>query len=306
MASKLLRGIVDIGVNLTDPVYQGVYYKSKHHPPDLDRVLERATQSGLTQLIITGGSLSESIEALQLANTSGMLYSTVGCHPTRCLEFEGCKEGPGAYLASLRGLILSNRECGKVVAVGETGLDFDRLNFCPKEVQMKHFEPQVLLSIELGLPLFLHCRNSFNEFYAVMKKHVSACHGGVVHSFTGSMEEAIAFTELGLYIGINGCSLKTEENIKVVSEIPLDKMMVETDAPWCEVRQSHASYKFVKSEFPAVKKEKWSGEKMVKSRNEPCKISQVLEVIAAVKKCSIDLVIETTYENSRKVFFPEL
>ncbi|KAI6649378.1 Deoxyribonuclease TATDN1 [Oopsacas minuta] len=306
MASKLIRGIVDIGVNLTDPVYQGVYYKSKHHPPDLDRVLVRTEQSGITQMIITGGCLSESREALELATTSNMLYSTVGCHPTRCLEFETCKEGPAAYLASLRALVMSNRESGKIVAVGETGLDFDRLNFCPKEIQIKHFEPQILLSIELGLPLFLHCRNAFNEFHAVMKKHITSCHGGVVHSFTGSLDEAIAFTDMGLYIGINGCSLKTEDNIKVVSGIPLDKMMVETDAPWCEIRQTHASYKFIKTQFPAVKKEKWSGDKMVKSRNEPCKISQVLEVIAAIKGCPIDLVIEKTYENTKNMFFPKL
>ena len=305
MASKLLRGIVDIGVNLTDPVYQGRYHHNpqQQHPPDLDRVLERAEASGLTQLIVTGGSLAESREALQISCTSPMLYSTVGCHPTRCLEFEQCKDGAEAYLAKLRELVLTNKDSGKIVAIGETGLDFDRLHFCPKEVQVKHFPPQVLLSIELGLPLFLHCRNAFHDFYAVMKQHISSVKGGVVHSFTGSIEEAIAFTELGLYIGINGCSLKTEDNLKAVSAIPLDKLMVETDAPWCEIKQSHASYKFVKTQFPAVKKEKWDKDKMVKSRNEPCKISQVLEVIAAVKNCSIEQVIEKTHENSRNLFF---
>ena len=306
MASKLLRGIVDIGANLTDPVYQGVYHKNKQHPPDLERVLERANQSGLSQLIITGGSLSESREALELASTSSMLYSTAGCHPTRCLEFEECKEGPAAYLAKLRELILGSRDCGKIVALGETGLDFDRLNFCPKEIQMKHFEPQVLLSVELGLPLFLHCRNAFSEFYDVMKRHSCSIYGGVVHSFTGALEEALAFTELGLYIGINGCSLKTEENLKVLSGIPLDKLMVETDSPWCEIRPTHASHKFVKTHFPAVKKEKWSEGSLVKSRNEPCKITQVLEVIAYVKECSIDSVVEKTYDNTRKIFLPKL
>ena len=306
MASKLIRGIVDIGANLTDPVYQGVYHKNKQHPPDLDKVLERAKQSGISQLIITGGSVSESREAFQLAATSSMLYSTAGCHPTRCLEFEQCKEGPAAYLTQLRELVLSSRESGKIVAIGETGLDFDRLVFCPKEVQIKHFEPQVLLSVELGLPLFLHCRNAFVEFYEVMKRHIRSCNGGVVHSFTGSLEEALALTELGLYIGINGCSVKTEENLKTLSAIPIDKLMVETDAPWCEIRQTHASHKFVKTQFPAVKKEKWSEASMVKSRNEPCKITQVLEVIAAVKECSIDSVVERTYENTRRVFFPKL
>ena len=86
---------------------------------------------------------------------------------------------------------------------------------------------------------------------------------------------------MDLYIGINGCSLKTEENLEVVKKIPLDKIMLETDCPYCDIRNSHASSKFIKTPFPKVTKEKYKcGEKMNKDRNEPCTMIQVAEVVS--------------------------
>lgn len=84
-------------------------------------------------MIITGGSLEDSAKAVELANTDERLYATVGCHPTRCLEFE--EHGPDSYTKGLTDLISSNNE--KVVAFGEIGLDYDRLRFCPKETQLR-------------------------------------------------------------------------------------------------------------------------------------------------------------------------
>lgn len=77
---------------------------------------------------------------------------------------------------------------------------------------------------------------------------------GVVHSFTGDLEEMKELVEMNLFIGINGCSLKTEENLEVVKQIPVDRIMLETDCPYCDIRNSHASAKYVDTKFPQIKK----------------------------------------------------
>ena len=82
--------------------------------------------------------------------------------------------------------------------------------------------------------------------------------------------------------------------------------MIETDAPWCEIKQSHASFKFVQTKFPSVKKEKWNESSIVKGRNEPCCIVQVLEVIAGVKQCNIDELADVVYSNTVNMFFSHL
>lgn len=116
-----------------------------------------------------------------------------------------------------------------------------------------------------------------------------------MHSFTGTKEEMLRLVDLGLDIGVNGCSLKTEENLEVVRHIPLERIQIETDGPWCEIRPSHASAKYLKDAPPlpkAVKKEKWQKGCMVKGRNEPIAIAHVAHVIAKIKGVSVEEVCE--------------
>lgn len=293
---------IDIGANLTDPMYQGVYNEKEKHAPDLNDVLSRAWDHGLAKIIITGGSLEDSKTALALAQTDGKLYSTVGCHPTRSLEFEQNGD-PSLYLSGLEELCTLNE--GKVVAFGEFGLDYDRTKFAPKEAQIKYFKEQLKLNEKLRLPMFLHCRAASSDFLEIIGSHkslVEEC-GGVVHSFDGTAEDVKNIIDLGLHIGINGCSLKTEENIEVLKSIPDDRLMIETDSPWCEVRPRHAGYALIKTEFPSCKKEKWQAGSMVKSRNEPTNIIQVMEIIAGVKERDISELSKQIFDNTMKVFF---
>ncbi|KAL3285216.1 hypothetical protein HHI36_019330 [Cryptolaemus montrouzieri] len=97
-----MKRFIDIGANLTDSMYAGIYNNSIKHQNDLVNVLERSWKAGLEKIIITGGSLSESQKALDLAKTDDRLFSTVGCHPTRCKEFE---ENSSQYLENLKDLI---------------------------------------------------------------------------------------------------------------------------------------------------------------------------------------------------------
>ncbi|KAJ1978261.1 TatD DNase [Dimargaris xerosporica] len=158
---------VEIGANLTDSVFRGNYRGKQAHPDDFDQVLQRAQSVGVTKIMVTGGSVSESREAIALAKQHSMLFATVGCHPTRCLEFE--KHGdPDCYYQDLLQLARAPGNNGKVVAIGECGLDYDRLQFCPKDVQLKYFEKQIELAERTGLPMFLHNRNTGDDFIHIL------------------------------------------------------------------------------------------------------------------------------------------
>ncbi|KAI3678736.1 hypothetical protein L6452_38039 [Arctium lappa] len=108
------------------------------------------------------------------------------------------------------------------------------------------------------------------------EKHIC---GGVAHSFTGTPEDhdkLLAF--INLCIGINGCSLKTSENLDALKGIPVDRMMIETDSSYCEIKNTHAGKKFIKSSWPSKKKEKYDQDCLVKGRNEPCLVRKVIAV----------------------------
>ena len=218
-------------------------------------VLGRARAINCLKMIVTGSDLTESEKAVELAETHrGVLYATVGVHPCCAQKFTTHPTGPSSLLASLSQLAHRAKMAGTCVAFGEIGLDYDRLFHCPKDIQLQYFEAQLLLATELQLPLFLHSRAASEDFEGCIKKYLDKLpKRGVVHSFTGEVEEMRRLVGLGFDIGVNGCSLKTDENLDVVKEIPLDRIQLETDGPWCEMRASHASAKFLRTPPPTPK-----------------------------------------------------
>jgi TatD DNase family protein len=203
----------DIGVNFTD--------KRLFFEP----VFERALAVDVSHIIITGTNLDKSQQAIQLAQQyPNHLWTTVGVHPHDASQFTT------QTIDDLRNLAKSTR----VVAIGECGLDFNR-NFSTPEQQYFAFEQQLKLACELGLPVFLHERDAFEVQIELLTQYRQDLHGGVVHCFTGDIEQMKRYLDLGLYIGITGwiCDLNRGQALRhAIKSLPLDKILLETDAPY--------------------------------------------------------------------------
>jgi TatD DNase family protein len=304
---------VDIGANLLDERFtEGIYNGKVRHEPDLDLVLKRASESGVTHIILTAGTLKESRRALDLVrelrqrNETLLFGCTIGVHPTRCAqEFVDNDLPAEKVLEELKKLAVDGHADKSVVAIGEIGLDYDRLEFCSKEIQQEYLEKQLqtfqsVAALE-DLPLFLHNRNVGSDLLDVLQQDPRRKRG-VVHSFDDSLELAEQFIDFGLYIGLNGCSLKTKENLEVVKALPLDRILLETDCPYCEVKPTHAGSGFIETKFEKKADKKFEMGKLVKGRNEPCQIVQVAEVIAGAKGISLKEVADACYQNSMRLY----
>ncbi|KAG5440893.1 hypothetical protein PCK2_000048 [Pneumocystis canis] len=198
---KMTSKYFDIGFNGTDPVFRGIYYSKKIHSDDFDQVLCRAKAIGCQQMMITGGCLEDSKKALQLAHEYVNLTCTVGCHPTRVIEFEKYPHGPDQYLNDIYMLALSGKKMGKVVSLGEIGLDYDRLNYASKTLQTTYFKKQLSIAPDLNLPLFLHSRAAADDFITILTPFLSQLpKKGCVHSFTGTLEEMQKYISLALMV----------------------------------------------------------------------------------------------------------
>jgi len=207
--------LIDIGVNFHSKQLKGLAAE----------LIERAKTAGLGAILATGTSWESSCSELTLAHQyPGYLYSTAGVHP------HSADDWTDAIRAGLLTL-LADPAC---VAVGETGLDYNR-NFSTPANQRRAFSAQLEIAAAVGKPLFLHCRDAFDDFYAMVRDAVAAGAHGVVHCFTGSQEEAETFAELGLDIGVTGwvTDLARGQALReAVKTIPLDRLHLETDAPY--------------------------------------------------------------------------
>jgi TatD DNase family protein len=139
-----------------------------------------------------------------------MCYGTVGVHPCSANKFDTHPGGPSALLSALKSLAVEAKEAGHAVAFGEIGLDYDRLFLTPMDQQLKYFEAQLEIAVEVQLPLFLHSRAASEDFERLLGAKLDQLpKRGLVHSFTGSVEEMQRLVDLGFDIGVNGCSMKS-------------------------------------------------------------------------------------------------
>ncbi|PNY20332.1 TatD family hydrolase [Streptococcus parauberis] len=203
-----------------------------------DEELALAKEMGVTAHNVVGFD-KETIEgALALANKYPEVYATIGWHPTEA----------GSYTKDIEEMIIANLENKKVIALGEIGLDYHWMED-PKEVQIEVFKRQIQLSKDYNLPFVVHTRDALEDTYQVIKEvGVGPC-GGIMHSYSGSLDMAQKFIELGMLISFSGVvTFKKATDIQEAAQaIPLDKMLVETDAPYLAPvpkrgRENHTAY----------------------------------------------------------------
>ena len=214
--------LVDIGLNLA------------HDSFDHDRgeVVAGAVAAGVTRMVITGSTLESTRRALEIVRSAPERYRcTAGIHPHHAREF------PDECLPQLRELV-ARPEVG---AAGECGLDYFR-NFSPHEDQERVFRLQLELAVEAGKPVFLHQRDGHDAFMAILRDYLPRLRGGVAHCFTGDGRELRDYLDAGLAIGITGwiCDERRGQHLReLVKLIPLDRLMIETDAPYLLPRDLH-------------------------------------------------------------------
>lgn len=207
--------LVDIGANLTASAFES----------DVHDVIAAAHESGVRKLVLTGSDVADSIAAQKLASQyPGKLWSTAGIHPHMAKSFD---HGSIETLAEL--LALPN-----VVAVGETGLDYNR-NFSEPSQQRSSFTAHMELAITTGLPMFLHQRDAHEDFMSLLREHRAQLGAVVVHCFTGEENELEDYLTLDCHIGITGwiCDERRGHHLRdFVAKIPSNRLMIETDAPY--------------------------------------------------------------------------
>jgi TatD DNase family protein len=257
--------LVDIGVNLTHRSFDR----------DRDDVLDRALKAGISKMIVTGTRPKVSEEAANLARKyPNRLYATAGVHPHNAREFAA----PTAKLLK----DLAGRP--EVVAIGECGLDFNR-DFSPRIQQERAFEAHLELASETALPLFLHERDAHSRFVSILSARGSGAPPAVVHCFTGSAKELETYLNLGLFIGITGwiCDERRGLHLReLVKRIPLQRLMLETDAPFLIPRTPTS--------------------KPMHGRNEPSLLREVLRTTATSMRISEQELAAATTRTAREFF----
>jgi TatD DNase family protein len=257
--------LIDVGVNLTDASFR----------PDLDIVIERARGVGVRWMIVTGTSVASSESARQLARQyPDTLYATAGVHPhnARCWDEMTPKR--------LRELGRSS----EVVALGEMGLDFDR-DFSPRPAQERVFEAQLELAAEMGMPVFMHERDARRRFAQILGSWRDRLQSAAIHCFTGTAEDLAVYLDLDLHIGVTGwiCDERRGLHLReLVRRIPLERLMLETDAPYLLPRTLR----------PAPKR----------GRNEPAFLPHILNTVAACLELPPESVAEATTRTAHSFF----
>ena len=237
---------------------------------DLNNIIENFKNDNIELVVTSSSNLDESKIACTLANENEDIYATIGVHPHYANTLTD------DVLTELEKLSVNN----KVVAIGEIGLDY-YYNICEKNVQIKTFTDQIILADKLNLPVVFHIRDAMGDFMNIIRSYKKYFrNGGVVHSFSGSVEIAKELISYGFMLGINGiCTFKNANTIlDVIEKIPLKHLLLETDAPYLTPEPHRGK------------------------PNQPKYTIHMANKIAQIKGLGVQEVIEETNKNAKSVF----
>ncbi len=239
---------------------------------DLDDVIKRANETGVSAIMVVGTSKNSSSKAVALAESRNGLYASAGIHPH---DAKDCSEQILSYLIKLA-------KSKKVRAWGEIGLDFNRM-YSSREVQEKWFIRQLEIADSLNLPIIFHERESNGRLLEILKEKYREGRKGVIHCFSGDKQELYQYIELGYYIGITGIITikgRGAELRKLASLIPDDRILVETDAPYLTP----------------------TPEKNRTKRNEPAFVKSVLLKLSETRKENPEYLSDIIWKNTCKLY----
>lgn len=233
---------------------------------DLDNLLSSAEKLGVSKFLVVGYNKESSFKAVELAHRYKNIYAAIGFHPT---EIEDVSEKD---FNDTLNLVLDK----KVVAVGEIGLDYHWVKEpLKKEIQKEYFIRQIIFANEHKMPVSIHCREAIEDTLEIVRQYRPVA-GGIMHCYSGSVETMREFIKLGFYISLGGpVTFKNAKTPKEVAEVvPLDKLLVETDAPYL------------------------APDPLRGTTNKPENIRYVIDVISDIKKISKKHLAEATFKNA--------
>lgn len=255
-----MNSLVDTHVHLTDPQFS-----------DPSIIIENARAAGVCQMIAVATDAQSSKESVKLAECFPEVFAAVGIHPNSCHQ----------ATAEDWHIIEELSQHSRVVALGETGLDLYR-NYAPFDLQDRYFRRHLELARQRNLPVIIHMRDCQEELLRVLESESrSSAVSGVMHSFSGSYETATKCLEHGLYISFSGMlTYKKSEQLRcVAAQIPLDRLLVETDAPYLSPEPHRG-----------------------RRPNEPALLIHTVRRLAETLHLDYDQVAQCTTRNARRLF----
>ncbi len=237
---------------------------------DREAVLENARAAGVELIINPGADEASSFRAVAMSEKYPMVYATVGIHPHDAKDYDAHKHDA---------LLREWAKKEKVVAIGEIGLDY-HYDYSPRDVQQEVFIRQLIIAKAVSLPIVIHNRESMEDMVRILKEYFAPEYGGIMHSYSGSVEMAKVFLEMGFYLSISGpLTFSNARKLpEVVAMMPLERLLIETDSPYLT---------------PTPHRGK---------RNEPAYVGLVAAEIARIRGMAVEEVAEITTSNAKRVF----